>query len=128
MKIPPKIKTASRGAKAVFKTSTYAEQYYKNHAACQPAPKDSLPSARHYFTGVFGSLPAHAVWASVKCCFHPDSRPSLSLNLKSGGFFCHACGAKGGDLIDFHRQHLDVDFPTAVARLKLIRKEELSCQ
>lgn len=127
MSTPPKIKAARPGGKAAFKTSHYANQYYKKLGDSQHAPKDLLPSPQYYYKGVFGCLPNHVEWASVKCCFHPDSRPSLSVNLKSGGFFCHGCGARGGDLIDFVRLNLGADFPTAVALLKQARKEELSC-
>ena len=42
--------------------------------------------------------------AQVNCCFHgPDREPSLSLH-RSGGFNCFACGAHGGDIIEF--EHL----------------------
>lgn len=36
----------------------------------------------------------------VLCCFHEDSKPSLSIHLKKG-FYCQACGAKGTNPIDF---------------------------
>ena len=31
----------------------------------------------------------------VICPFHADSLPSLNVNLESGVFYCHGCGAKG---------------------------------
>lgn len=34
------------------------------------------------------------------CCFHDDSRPSLSINLKRGIYYCFGCG-NGGGLFDF---------------------------
>lgn len=40
-------------------------------------------------------------WILVACPFHGDKEPSLSVNLKSGGFHCFGCGEKG-DLISFH--------------------------
>lgn len=38
------------------------------------------------------------------CCFHSDTRPSLNVNIKSGGFKCHSCpgGEIQGSLFDFH--------------------------
>lgn len=128
MKKPPKKKNARWGAKAFIKSSKYVRDYYKKLEACQHAPKEARPSPRYYYTPIFGNLPNHVEWAPVKCCFHSDSRPSLSINLKSGGFFCFGCGAKGGDLIDFHRQHSDVGFIEAVAQLKAMQKKELKCQ
>jgi hypothetical protein len=43
-------------------------------------------------------------WAQVSCPLHsPDREPSLSLH-RDGGFKCFACGAHGGDIIEF--EHL----------------------
>ena len=47
-------------------------------------------------------IPANG-WALVRCCFHDDRTPSLSVNVETGGFACHACGAKGGDPLAFHQ-------------------------
>ncbi len=39
----------------------------------------------------------------VLCKFHQDTRPSLSVNIKSGGFRCHACPTDmRGSPFDFH--------------------------
>jgi DNA primase len=40
-------------------------------------------------------------WLLTRCPLHDDSNPSLSVNLKNGGFCCFSCGEKG-DLIRFH--------------------------
>ena len=40
-------------------------------------------------------------WQLALCPLHGDSDPSLSINLKHGGFHCFGCGEKG-DLIAFH--------------------------
>ena len=40
-------------------------------------------------------------WILAVCPLHGDKDPSLSINLKHGGFQCFGCGAKG-DLIKFH--------------------------
>lgn len=42
-------------------------------------------------------------WALVRCCFHDDRKPSLSVNVETGAFVCHSCGAKGGDVLAFHQ-------------------------
>lgn len=31
----------------------------------------------------------------VRCCFHDDNKPSLSINIDKGYYFCHGCKAKG---------------------------------
>jgi hypothetical protein len=64
-----------------------------------------LPDPVAFFEGIFGGLRFNgAGWAQVNCCFHkPDREPSLSLG-RDGGFNCFACGAHGGDIIEF--EHL----------------------
>jgi len=90
----------------------------------QGVPRDRLPSPHYYYTKQFPGLQASGEWVNVRCSFHADSNPSLSLNLVSGGFFCHACGAKGGDVIAFHRQRFDLGFSDAVLQLVSIRLGE----
>jgi Bifunctional DNA primase/polymerase, N-terminal len=64
-----------------------------------------LPDPVAHFEKTFGRLRFNiAGWAQVNCCFHgPDREPSLSLH-RAGGFNCFACGAHGGDIIEF--EHL----------------------
>ncbi|MEO0132631.1 MAG: CHC2 zinc finger domain-containing protein [candidate division WOR-3 bacterium] len=38
----------------------------------------------------------------VRCIFHDDTHPSLSINIEKGLFYCHACRI-GGDINDFLR-------------------------
>ena len=33
--------------------------------------------------------------ATGLCPFHNDHHPSLSMNIETGCYFCHSCGAKG---------------------------------
>lgn len=51
-----------------------------------------------------------AGWATGVCPFHDDHHPSLSVNLKHGGYKCHACGASGRSVRSF------------VARLQAMRR------
>jgi DNA primase len=37
----------------------------------------------------------------LRCPFHEDKTPSLSINAESGKFHCFGCHAKGGDIFDF---------------------------
>lgn len=61
-----------------------------------------FPDPVAYFEGIFGRLRFNgAGWAQVSCIFHiPDREPSLSLR-RDGGFSCFACGARGGDVLEF---------------------------
>jgi len=37
----------------------------------------------------------------IRCPFHEDNTPSLSLNVNTGRFYYFGCRAKGGDILDF---------------------------
>ena len=125
MKIPPKTKAAGWGAKAAFDTTHYASHVKPKSGLSQRLNKDKLPTPFNYYRKQFSGLHQSGEWVNVTCCFHSDKNPSLSLNLQSGGFFCHACGAKGGDVIAFHRQRFSLGFIEAVAQLLKIRLGEL---
>ena len=60
-------------------------------------------------------------WVSICCPVHKggtEKRPSMSVHLSGGGFKCHACGAKGGDVLALHRMiHPHLRFFEAVAQI-----------
>lgn len=47
------------------------------------------------------------------CPFHADQEPSLSVNVASGKWYCHACG-EGGDVFTFLQKRFSLSFPEAV--------------
>lgn len=71
-----------------------------------------LPSAPAWKPGASG-------WQSGGLCpFHDDQHAgSFRVNLDSGAFCCFACGAKGGDVLDFTKQRQGIGFLEALARL-----------
>jgi DNA primase len=75
-----------------------------------------LPNPMDYYRQLFSYLPVRTdmKWVNVCCCFHEDNKPSLSLNLLSGGFHCFGCGAKGGDVLAFHMLRFGIPFTKAV--------------
>lgn len=50
------------------------------------------------------------------CPFHEDTRPSLSINLKTGAFSCFGCNSKG-DVFTFYMKKHNADFKTALMEL-----------
>jgi len=52
-------------------------------------------------------------WARALCPFHRDHNPSFVVNLTTGGFFCFACQAKGGDILAFVMLRDKLDFQAA---------------
>ena len=72
--------------------------------------REALPSPKAYYRGEFPGLDTNSEWAKVLCPFHDDHHPSLNINLCEGHFKCHACEAKGGDIIAFHRKRYSLSF------------------
>lgn len=63
---------------------------------------------------------ARGQWASIRCPAHKsgaEAHPSLRVSLTDGHFHCHACGAKGGDILALHRLVTGLGFREAVHNL-----------
>jgi len=61
-----------------------------------------------YYTSELPDLVPGLAQQDVRCQFHLDSDPSMSVNLEEGTWFCHACGA-GGGMRDFEMKKLDTE-------------------
>lgn len=77
--------------------------------------------SRTNFTSLFGEIVRNfketkAGQAIGLCPFHDDTHPSLSLNLKSGVFYCFSCGNKGNTIALCMRVWGN-DFKTTLHRL-----------
>ena len=74
--------------------------------------RHELPNAPEWKPGASG-------WQSGgKCVFHDEKRAgSFRVNLDSGAFCCFACGARGGDVLDFVKLRRGLGFLGAVAWL-----------
>ena len=79
--------------------------------------RDLLPDPLDYYRRHLHALRIAGHQASARCPFHEDKNPSLSVNLVDGRFYCFGCGAKGGDVLDFHRRFHDMGFVEAVKDL-----------
>ena len=74
--------------------------------------RDKLPDPNKYFLEQGLKLIGAGEWRSALCPFHNDKKPSLRINILSGGFICMACGEKG-DLISFHQKNNGLSFKEA---------------
>ena len=76
---------------------------------------------RAYYETEFGPLGETDSngWVQTRCPFHRDSNPSLGVNLKTGGFNCFACEAKGSMEV-FHMKRHNVDLETACSAIAKI--------
>lgn len=80
--------------------------------------RERLPDAIGYYcTRERLRLIGRGHWRSAVCPFHDDDRPSLRVNVETGAFRCMACGAKGGDVLSFHRQRHGLSFVQAARDL-----------
>lgn len=78
--------------------------------------RDALPNAQGYFEQRGWVLEGRGTWRTTRCDFHGGS-DSMRINVRSGGWCCMACGAKGGDVLAFHMQHNGMDFVQAARDL-----------
>lgn len=81
--------------------------------------KDLLPSPATFWKDVLATRSrASRGWIRSRCPIHKGANPtSFVANLETGGFFCHACGVKGGDILDFIRLRHGYSFKEAAAKL-----------
>jgi hypothetical protein len=75
----------------------------------------SQESPLNYYQRTLGkSIGRKSDWAHVKCPFHDDRHASLGISIRHGGFFCHACGAKGGNIAAFESQLKGISYKQAL--------------
>jgi hypothetical protein len=101
--------------------SHYARLFGQRPARYRELDRSSLPSPVAYLTerGALTGKP-RSEWASIRCPVHKgggEQHPSMRVSLIDGHFACHACGAKGGDIIALHRLVTGLGFIEAVRDL-----------
>jgi len=79
--------------------------------------RELLPEPLGYFEAAETRLVGRGRWRSALCPFHDDHNPSLRVNAETGAFRCMVCGAKGGDVLDFHCQRYGLRFKEAAQAL-----------
>ena len=78
--------------------------------------KQCFSAERFYPMFLEGSFGKHTgngwfAWNGL-CPFHNDRHAgSFFIHKPSGAYQCFACGAKGGDIIDFYRKRCATSFP-----------------
>ena len=80
--------------------------------------RSKFPPPPTYYSCYF-KLPRQHGRVKVKCCFHDDRTPSLSIDLTDGWFNCFGCGAKGRDVLAFHMKKNQMGFKQACRDLNL---------
>jgi hypothetical protein len=79
--------------------------------------RELLPGWTDYAASV--GLALHGVGAERRaaCGIHGGERGSLAVNVETGAWLCHACGALGGDTLDYHRALSGAGFADAARGL-----------
>jgi hypothetical protein len=79
--------------------------------------RESLPNPQVYYEGQGLTLIGKGPWRTTRCDYHGGS-DSLRINIESGAFVCMAgCGARGGDVLAFHRAAHGLGFVEAAQAL-----------
>jgi DNA primase len=79
--------------------------------------RELLPAPADYFDRFGPRLKGRGTWRDAVCPFHDDTRPSLRINVERGYWRCMACGARGGDVLAFHKQRTGLGFADAAREL-----------
>jgi hypothetical protein len=98
---------ASLGVSATRRPAIKKERFNREHL---PTPESFWGERQVKLSGKKG-------WASTNCILHEDNSPSMRVNTESGAFFCHSCGAKGGDVLAAYMLMTGADFVTAAKAL-----------
>ncbi|KPU88374.1 hypothetical protein APR50_39440 [Variovorax paradoxus] len=78
---------------------------------------DRLPDPQAYFEAQGLVLLGRGAWRTTRCAFHGGS-DSMRVNVRSGSFCCMAgCGARGGDVLAYHRAAHGLGFVEAAKDL-----------
>jgi DNA primase len=79
--------------------------------------RKNLPSSITYYETQNIKLKGGGAWRDALCPFHPDTKPSLRINVEKGAYRCMVCGAHGGDVLAFHRHKYGLNFIEACKQL-----------
>lgn len=71
-----------------------------------------------YYAQVFPRVAFRAEWVKVNCPFHDDRTPSLSINVRHGGFICRGECRMSGNLIQFHMKIKGLKYKAALKDLE----------
>lgn len=79
--------------------------------------REALPPAIPYYESQNIKLKGSGAWRDAICPFHPDTKPSLRINVEKGAYRCMVCGARGGDVLAFHQHKYGLNFVESCKQL-----------
>ena len=90
---------------------------YANPKYAGKFSRKDLPNSTTYYETQNIKLKGSGAWRDALCPFHPDTKPSLRINVEKGAYRCMVCGAHGGDVLAFHRHKYGLNFIEACKQL-----------
>lgn len=78
--------------------------------------RNQLPDPVSYFESEGLVLSKKGKWRTTSCTFHGGS-DSMRIRADSGSWLCMACGARGGDVLAYHRAAHGMGFVESVKAL-----------
>ncbi len=90
---------------------------YANPKYAGTFSRKDLPSSITYYENKGIKLKGSGAWRDAICPFHPDTKPSLRVNVEKGAYRCMVCGAHGGDVLAFHMHKYGLNFVEACKQL-----------
>lgn len=78
--------------------------------------RELLPDAIEFFAQRGIALQGQGTWRTAGCEFHGGG-DSMRVNVRTGGWVCMACGAKGGDVLAYAMRADALDFMAAARAL-----------
>ena len=78
--------------------------------------RENLPDPVAYFESEGLKLTGKGKWRTTECRFHGGS-DSMRVNVRTGGWICMSCNAKGGDVLAHFMAEHGVDFIAAAQAL-----------
>lgn len=96
-------------------TTRYCAQ--KAHHKGEKFRRDLLQSPEEFYSQQLKRYTRNRTQCLALCPFHDDHNPSFSANLETGAFFCFACAASGGNVLDFFIKKSGLQFKDACKAL-----------
>jgi DNA-directed RNA polymerase subunit N (RpoN/RPB10) len=99
-------KNAAGGNRTAFISTQVQYNPGKLSKQAQSLDRSNLPNPTWVLDKLGIRYIRRPTWLQVYCPFHGNGQernPSMGMHATDGHYRCHACGAKGGDVIAFYR-------------------------
>lgn len=117
MDVKKKSPQAVQAVVRAFRKVTTRNFTKKTRSGTDKFRRDLLPPPAEYYCGELIRYARGKSQCTGLCPFHDDHKPSFTANLETGAFICFACGASGGNVLDFFMKKSGLEFIDACKAL-----------